>query len=200
MVCNRSICSTTWRKQWKTEYGLWKVIVEANFNCSLEKKNTNTVSFELKVISFISALIFRLFVVAFFNNKIAVISLATENVMPNREKWNKTKTMERQFVHVITGELNFSRVKETCEWDRIDLLKFKIVKMKTYRLVGGKHQMWNNKSSKATEKDDETHCFSFFLAVVSKFDWKREKKALHVTYTASARKRRSKEGLNSCNF
>lgn len=61
--------------------------MEANFNCSLEKKqNTNTVFFELNVISFISALIFRLFVVAFFNNKIAVISLATENVMPNKEK------------------------------------------------------------------------------------------------------------------
>ena len=39
-------------------------------------------------------------------------------------------TKERQFADVITGELNCSRVKETCEWSRMDLLKFKIVKIK----------------------------------------------------------------------
>ena len=53
--------------------------MEGNLNCSLEKKNT--VSFELNVMSCIPPLIFRLVVAAFFNNEIAVNSVAaTESV------------------------------------------------------------------------------------------------------------------------
>lgn len=68
----------------------------------------------------------------------------------------------------------------------------------THRLIGGKHQVWNHTSSKA-KKDDETHCFSFFLAVVNKFftskRLKERKQALHVTYRDSSMKRWSKKDL-----
>lgn len=103
-------------------------------------------------------LIFHLLLVVFFK-QIAVNSAATENVVPNKEKRSKTKSemrynMERQFVHAITGEPTYSRGKETrlvkpiC-WNSL-------VKMKTYRLVGGKHQAWNHTRGKPNDPH-QTH-------------------------------------------